>query len=487
MELTELLNSIKAIQVTGEVQRKDISAIYYDSRRVVNNSIFAAIKGYSTDGHKYIMTAINQGAAAVIMEDDNAVPDSIFTHSGTAKILVENSRKALAEVSSAFYKYPSKKIKLTGITGTNGKTTTSFILKSILENSGHKTGLIGTIANYIGDKKIESSLTTPESNDLNELLLEMYNQGCSHGVMEVSSHSLVLYRVYKIDFCTAVFTNITSDHLDFHGNFENYLSAKKMLFDELSDSSFALINSEERYSDVMISGSKGRKVVYGTAADADVRIKDVSFDLNGTKFMLGWKGKDYKIVTPLIGEFNAYNAAAAFAAGMVSGIDPEAAVEGIKQAVYVPGRFEVIGKGRKKAIVDYSHTADSLEKALTALRKISGSKEIVTVFGCGGDRDKSKRPVMGRTASELSDRVVITSDNPRSEDPHKIINDITTGINRENYIVIEDREEAIASAIRNSKDDSVILIAGKGHEDYQERHGIKSHFSDKETAEKYLN
>jgi UDP-N-acetylmuramoyl-L-alanyl-D-glutamate--2,6-diaminopimelate ligase len=487
MELTELLNSVKAIQVIGEVQRKDVSGIFYDSRSVVRNAVFAAIKGFSTDGHKYIMNAVNQGAIAVILEDDSAVPDDIFIHNSVAKILVENSRKALAEISAAYYKEPSKKMKVTGITGTNGKTTTSFILKSIFENSGYKTGMIGTIANYIGDEKIVSTLTTPESNDLNAMFLEMYSRGCSHAVMEVSSHSLVLERVYKVNFQTAIFTNITSDHLDFHGSFDEYLRAKKILFDNLDSSSYALVNSDDRNSDVMAGGSKAKRFVYGTSEKADFRIKDVAYDLNGTKFTLQWNGKDYPVNTSLIGEFNAYNAAAAFAAGVLNGIEPDAAVEGIKNTGYVPGRFEVIGKGRKKAIVDYSHTADSLEKALTALRRVSGNKEIVTVFGCGGNRDKSKRPVMGKVASDLSDRIIITSDNPRFEDPYQIIEDIKTGISSDKYTVIEDREEAIASAIKNSPEDSLILIAGKGHEDYQERNGVRSHFSDKETAEKYLN
>jgi UDP-N-acetylmuramoyl-L-alanyl-D-glutamate--2,6-diaminopimelate ligase len=486
MELTELLNSVKAIQVIGEVQRKDVSGIHYDSRRVVSNSVFAAIRGFSTDGHKYIMPAISQGAIAVILEDDSSVPDSIFMHRGVTKILVKDSRKALAEISSAFYKNPSGRIRLTGITGTNGKTTTSFILKSILENSGYKTGLIGTIANYIGEKKIISKLTTPEANDLNEMLLEMYTQGCSHGVMEVSSHSLILDRVYTINFNTAVFTNITSDHLDFHGSFEHYLAAKKMLFDQLESNSYALVNIDDKFSDTMIKDSKGEKYTYGISEGADFRIKNITYDLDGTRFELEWKDKNYAISTSLIGEFNAYNAAAAFAAGMMNNIDPDAAVEGIKKTMYVPGRFEVIGEGEKKVIVDYSHTADSLEQALKALRRISGNKEIVTVFGCGGNRDKSKRPVMGKVASELSDKIIITSDNPRFEDPFEIIKDITTGISSSNYTIIEDREEAIAAAVRNSSEDSVILIAGKGHEDYQERHGVRNHFSDKETAEKYL-
>jgi UDP-N-acetylmuramoyl-L-alanyl-D-glutamate--2,6-diaminopimelate ligase len=487
MELTELLNNIKAIQVTGEVQRKDISGIFYDSRNVVKGSVFAAIKGYNTDGHKYIMNAVNSGAAAVIMDDNSAVPDEVFMHSGVAKILVEDSRKALAEISSAFYKNPSQKLKMIGITGTNGKTTTSYILKCILETAGYRTGLVGTIANYIGNTKAESKLTTPESNDLNAMLLEMYEHGCKYCVMEVSSHSLHLQRVHGINFNTAVFTNITSDHLDFHGSFDQYLAAKRMLFDNLDESSYAVLNSDDKSSNEITGNSKARNVTYGKSENADYRITDVEYDLEGTRFRINNQGKTYEINTVLIGEFNAYNAAAAFTTAAMNGIWPDLITDGIRKTKHVPGRFEVIGSGNKKAVVDYSHTADSLEKALLALRSLSGGKKIVTVFGCGGDRDKTKRPVMGKIASELSDKVIITSDNPRSEDPFKIIDEIKKGIPKNNYSVVEDREEAIRTAIKDSPEDSVILIAGKGHEDYQERHGVRKHFSDKETAEKYLN
>jgi UDP-N-acetylmuramoyl-L-alanyl-D-glutamate--2,6-diaminopimelate ligase len=487
MELTELLNSIKAVQVIGEVQRKDISGIFYDSRKVVKGSVFAAIKGFNTDGHSFIMSAINQGASAVIMEQDRVVPDEIFIHNGVTKILVNDSRKALAELSTAFYKRPSEKINMIGITGTNGKTTTSFIIKSILENAGYKTGLLGTIANYIGSRRIDSKLTTPESNDLNEMLLNMYEEGCSWCVMEVSSHSLMLKRVHGINFRTAVFSNITSDHLDFHGSFENYLSAKKILFDDLQNNSKAVLNIDDANSLEIIKESKAEQYFYGVSKGADYQVRNISYDLGGTSFAIFNNNKEYNIRTSLIGEFNAYNAAAAFASASVNGIETDTIIEGIKNTPYVPGRFEVIGKGIKKAVVDYSHTADSLEKAITALRKIAGGRQVITVFGCGGNRDRTKRPVMGSIASELSDRVVLTSDNPRFEDPFNILKDITGGIYKDNYSLIENREEAIAYAIRSSADDAVILIAGKGHEDYQDKNGVKNHFSDKETAEKYLN
>jgi len=487
MELNELLNIVHAIQVIGEVQRKNIAGIFYDSRKAIQNSVFVAIKGYNTDGHKFILDALNKGAIAVVLEDKNAVPDEIFIHEAKAKIVVHNSRIALAELSNYFFKEPSKKLMLVGITGTNGKTTTSYFLKNIFETAGYKTGLMGTIANYIGDKKLESKLTTPESNDLNEMLLAMYYHGCRYAVMEVSSHSLELKRVTNLHFSEAVFTNITSDHLDFHGSFENYFKAKKILFDSLSPESFVICNADDKHGMSIIKDSKAEKFFYGTSSNADILMKNIHYGLQGTSFEIIYKKNSFPVSTSLIGEFNAYNACAAFAASVQIGIDEENALKGIKTAKHVPGRFEVVQNGKKKVIIDYSHTADSLQKALEAVKKINKDKNpIYTVFGCGGNRDKTKRPVMGKIASELSDKVFVTSDNPRFEDPFIIIDEIKKGIAKNNYEIIENREEAIRKSIETSEDTAVILIAGKGHENYQEIKGIRNHFSDKETAEKYL-
>ncbi len=487
MELTELLNSVHAIKVIGEVQRRDVSNIQYDSRRVSKNSVFVAIKGFKTDGHKFVIDAINNGAVAVLVEDDVAVPDDLILRSQIAKILVKDSRKALAELSKGLYQDPSHRLKLIGVTGTNGKTTTTYILKYILQNAEHKTGLVGTIANFIGETKIESKLTTPESNDLNSFLSDMIRENCSHAVMEVSSHSLVLNRVYGLNFSIGIFTNITSDHLDFHNTFDEYLSAKKILFDNLSSDSAAIINSDDKSSMNIVKDSKAKIYQYGMSENADYKIKNISYDLNGTNFTITNNGKDYKINSSLIGTFNAYNTTAAFAAADVLGIEKEKIVESIKTAPQVSGRFEVLGKGAKKVIVDYSHTADSLEQALQAIRAIVKYEyKVITVFGCGGDRDKTKRPEMGKIATELSDQVFITSDNPRTENPFSIIEDIKKGITKNNYSVIENREEAIKQAILTSPEKSVILIAGKGHENYQEINGVRNHFSDQEVAGKYL-
>ncbi len=487
MELTELINSVKVISAIGEIQRQDVASIVYDSRKVEKNSVFVAIKGFTTDGHKFILQALSKGAIAIILEDNFAVPDEIFIHQKAAKILVHNSRAALAEISNYFYKEPSKKLKLIGITGTNGKTTTSYFIKNIFEEAGFKTGMIGTISNFIGSKEIKSTLTTPEANDLNLFFNEMLNEGCSHAVMEVSSHSLVLNRVSNLTFSAAVFTNITSDHLDFHKDFDSYLKAKKILFDNLSVSAFGVYNADENNSTRLIQNSMARFHSYGKASNADFILSDVNYDLSGTNFQLAYHNESYPVSTSLVGEFNAYNAAAAIAVTVLLGVNFKTAIEGIKNTKQVPGRFEIVGENNKKVIVDYSHTSDSLEKALQAVHKIvKKSVPVYTVFGCGGNRDKTKRPIMGKIASDLSDKIFITSDNPRSEDPSKIINDIKSGITKNNVEVIENREEAIKSAIQNAEDDAVILIAGKGHEDYQEINGVRFHFSDKEIAQKYL-
>ncbi len=487
MELTKLLNSVNTIQVSGIVERKDINSVVYDSRKVKKNSLFVAITGFSTDGHKYITEAINKGATAVILENNNALPEEIFTHSNVTKILVKDSRAALAEVSNSFFHQPSSKLNLIGITGTKGKTTTSFFLKNIFEKAGYRTGLVGTIANYIADKQIYTSLTTPESCDLNELFYEMLKENCSHAVMEVSSHSLVLNRVKNISFKASVFTNITSDHLDFHKTFDEYFAAKKILFDSANQDSFVIYNKDDVSWQKLIADTKAKCFSYGKTTICDFQLDNVEFDLDGTRFTIKRKEKIYNFSTKLIGEFNAYNATASFATAVSLGINPDVVVEGINSTPQVPGRFEAIRKNKKTVIIDYSHTSDSLEKALLALKNITkDSRPIYTVFGCGGNRDKTKRPVMGKIASELSHHAIVTSDNPRFEDPLEIIKEIIAGISKTNFEIIENREEAIKYAIKISEPDAAILIAGKGHENYQEIKGVRNHFSDKETAEKYL-
>jgi UDP-N-acetylmuramoyl-L-alanyl-D-glutamate--2,6-diaminopimelate ligase len=487
MRLTELLNGVTAIQVTGNVRDNKITGIEYDSRKVKNDSVFAAIKGFNVDGHKFIPDALNSGAIAIILDNEGNVPDELYKHGGAAKILVSDSRSALAEASDFYFGHPSTKLNLIGITGTNGKTTTSYIIKNILETAGYKTGLLGTISNFIGDKKNNSKLTTPEANDLNEMLLQMVNEGCEYAVMEVSSHSLALKRVHSLYYSSAIFTNITAEHLDFHHDFESYLNVKKILFDGLDINAVVVYNYDDYNTKKVLKDCKAKRYSYGTLSGSDFLIKHIEYDLNGTSFIINYDATDFKITTSLVGEFNAYNATAAFAITKLHGVQEDQIINGIKTTPQVPGRFEVINKENKKVIVDYAHSADSLEKALKIVNNLnSDDAKIITVFGCGGNRDKLKRPQMGKIASELSNELIITSDNPRNEDPYKIIEDIKSGVVKNNFNVIENREEAIKHAILNNDDNSIILIAGKGHEDYQEIKGVRTHFSDREVVEKYL-
>jgi UDP-N-acetylmuramoyl-L-alanyl-D-glutamate--2,6-diaminopimelate ligase len=487
MKLAEILNKVKVIQVIGNAELKDIETITIDSRLVKKNSLFFAITGFKNDGHKFIQEAINQGVAAVVMQNANAVPDQIFAHTGCVKIVVEESRKSLAEFANIFYGEPTKQLKLIGITGTKGKSTTAFYVKNIFEHAGYKCGLIGTIANYIGDREVKTMLTTPQSHELNYLFAEMLREGCTHCVMEVSSHALRLNRVDYMNFASAIFTNITSDHMDYHKTFDHYFDSKKMLFDFIPESGAIVYNADDENGKEIVKNSSAQKISYGTKNNSELKIKNIEFDLEGTHFELTWNGKTYCAATGLVGHFNAYNAASAFGIAVANGIQPEVAIEGINTTPQIPGRFEVVGMKNKKVIIDYSHTSDSLKQALTAVHHIvKNERPIYTVFGCGGDRDRTKRPIMGEIAGTMSDRVYVTSDNPRTEDPYIIIDEVIAGIKTNNYRVLENREEAIRSAIFESEDNAVILIAGKGHENYQEVNGVRKHFSDKETAEKYL-
>ena len=487
MELTKLINSVHTVQVAGEVERKDINGIFYDSRKVKHGSLFVALSGYRTDGHRFVLDAISKGAIAVIIENDSIIPGEIFTHNNVTKILVRNSRRALAEISNAFYKNPSETLKLIGITGTKGKTTTAWLIKHILAVAGYKSGLLGTIANYIGDQKLPASLTTPESCELHELFQKMIKQECTYAVMEVSSHALSLDRVYGLNFRNAIFTNLSLDHLDFHETLDKYFEAKNILFRSLSEDAFAIVNGDDEKTNAVLAATPAKKLVYGQKSGADFRISDIKLGLSKTEFILHYQNKPYAIESKLFGVFNTYNIAAAFASAMCNGIAPEVIIEAIASAPQVPGRFEVLSNGKKQAIVDYAHTPDSLQKTLENIRLIIGNtRPLVTVFGCGGNRDTTKRPVMGKIATELSDSVIVTSDNPRREEPNAIIEDIVKGITKTNYIVNPDREEAIRQAIKKSEENAVILIAGKGHEDYQILGETKHPFSDTLIAQNEL-
>lgn len=487
MLLSSILNNIHTMQVVGSPELVEITKLSIDSRENLEEAVFFAIKGFKVDGHKYIPQAVSNGAYAIVVDHDDKEIDQLLSSNKIVKILVQDSRRALSQFANSFYNFPSKKLNLIGITGTKGKTTVSYYVKTIFENSGRKTGLIGTNKNMIGSEVISTKLTTPEAHTINQLMDKMVKAGCTDCVMEVSSHALELYRVADLDFNAGVFTNITSDHLDFHSTFENYLSAKKIFFDQLSKESTVIFNKDDQNYEALVKDCKASAISYSIGNSADLEIKNVNYTLDGTSFNLTYKENSYKVKTKLIGQFNAYNAAAAIGASLSSGISIEKSIEGIYKTPQVPGRFEVLSSGNKKVIIDYSHTADSLEKALNAIRHIvKNDREVYTVFGCGGDRDKTKRPIMGKIAEKLSDFTFVTSDNPRTENPMSIINEIEKGMSLQKQKVIEDREEAIKSAIEQSPDDAVILIAGKGHENYQEINGVRNYFSDKDTVKKYL-
>ncbi len=485
MRLNEILDHLTVIQLTGDFFAKEITGIYYNSAKVTKDSIFVAIKGYKTDGHLYALDAYSKGAAAVIVEDLHSIPDEIFRRSGQAKIVVADSRKAMAQLAAAYYGFPSKKLRLYGVTGTKGKTTTTFFIKRILEKAGHKTGLIGTIANMIGEEIIPTDLTTPESVELNALFSRMVNEGCTAAVMETSSHSLFLKRTYGLDFDGAIFTNLSSEHRDFHETMDDYASAKKILFDGLKTGAPAVYNIDDEYGCFISKDTEGRKISIGKLG-GNYRLENISFDFSGTSFTIDHNGIKTDLKTSLVGEFNAFNAAAAYALMVESGFDKDLVAEAIAETPQVDGRFELIKKGEKKVLIDYAHSPGALEQVLLSINSLAGESPVYTVVGCGGNRDRTKRPVMGKIASEMSAKAVITSDNPRDEDPDEIIKEVVAGIEKENFIVESDREEAIKKAILESPDNAIILVAGKGHETYQIVKGVKSHFSDREVAEKYL-
>lgn len=471
----------------------EINRLRYNSKLVEPNDVFFAIRGFKTDGNKYIDDAINKGALAVITDMKNSnVKQSVYH--------VNNCRKTMAEMSNAYYDFPSRKMKMIGVTGTNGKTTISNIIDHVLQMYDKKTGLIGTNGNYINKKFLKTEYTTPESVELNELLDKMYKESVECVTMEVSSHALAMKRVYGLEFDTAVFTNLTPEHLDFHNTIEEYFDAKKILFDSMksvnakNNRTFAVYNSDDRYGNDIVSNTGSDRVSYGFG-NAAYTIDNLIMSFKGMSFNMlapvNGNGKSrINIETKLTGRFNVYNILAAAAALRTMTVPYDVIRQGIMEFEPVDGRFNQIKLSSGAiAIIDYSHTPDSLSKALTTIREIMESGKtkgrIYTVFGCGGDRDKKKRPVMGDIAVKNSDEVIITSDNPRTEDPYNIIEDIKKGISSNNYKVEENREKAIELACRDAKENDVVLVAGKGHETYQEIMGMKYHLSDKEIVQKF--
>ena len=497
MLLGHLLPGVRVIKLFlahygGPAQTHDIqiTGVQYDSRKVAKGNVFVAVRGTEVDGHRFVQNAVTAGAAAVVVEDEGAAPDALMLHAGVCKLLVPDTRAALAAMSRNFYSDPSRSLRLVGVTGTNGKTTTTHLVRAILEASGERAGLLGTIEYRIGDEVRPATHTTPESLELNGLLSEMVRTGCTAAVMEVSSHALAMKRVDGLRFQTAVFTNLTQDHLDFHGSMDAYLDAKRILFKTLDPSATAVTNADDPSGIAIVEGTPARVLMYGTGERADVRATDVTLGVQGCGFTMTAVGMSGTVASPLTGQFNISNILAAAGAGIALGLPWEAIRAGIASVRSVRGRFEqVVAPQGWTAIVDYAHTPDALENVLRTIHSVkpAGAGRVITVFGCGGNRDAGKRPIMGRIASALSDLTIVTSDNPRGEDPGAIIAQIVAGVATGRDVQVEpDRRSAIRMALEAAVRDDVVLIAGKGHENYQVIGTTRSHFDDREEVEAFL-
>jgi UDP-N-acetylmuramoyl-L-alanyl-D-glutamate--2,6-diaminopimelate ligase len=475
--------------VTHDVE---VSAIACDSRRVHRGDLFVAVRGTDADGHRFAHDAITSGAKVVVLEDDAAVEDSFCMHTGAVKVVVPDTRKALSAIAAAYYGHPGDRMTLVGVTGTNGKTTTSSLVHGMLSRHSGAAGLIGTIEYKIGGQTFPATHTTPGPLELNCLLAEMLAAGCGSAVMEVSSHALDQRRVDGLRFKVAVFTNLTRDHLDYHATMEAYFDAKASLFTGLDAGAAAVINTGDEWGRKLAGISAGRVLTYGFDDAADLRASDVRLSTGGTRFTIAFGSDRAEVATPLVGKFNVENILAAALTGLALGIPFAAVADDIAAFRPVRGRFEPIAApGGWTVIVDYAHTPDALEKTLTAIREAfpEGARgRIITVFGCGGNRDRKKRPEMGRIAASLSDVTIVTSDNPRDEAPEMIIDEIAAGIGPGLEFRREaDRAAAIRMAAGMARRGDIVLIAGKGHEEYQVIGKEKVPFSDRKAAESAIN
>lgn len=481
MLLKQLLEAVEPLTANGNLEI-NIESICYDSRQAQPGSLFVAVQGYKTDGHQYINNAVASGAVAVVLEKEVTVPSDITV------VKVADSRKALALLADKFYKHPSKSLTMVGVTGTNGKTTTTHLIAAIWRKLGIRPGVIGTIHNLIGEKVLPVNNTTPESLDLQKILAQMVEEGVQGVAMEVSSHALALNRVAGVEYDMAVFTNITQDHLDFHGTMEEYLAAKSKLFTK--GIRYAVINADDPAAEQLKQVSQGKVYTYGIDQPCDIQAKDIIVSAKGVSFTACGPWGEHHLNLKLTGRFNVYNALAAYTAGMALGASGELVKAALEEVPGVAGRFELVDQGQDFAVVvDYAHTPDGLENILTTARQITSGR-LITVFGCGGDRDRTKRPIMGEIAARYSDIPVVTSDNPRTEEPEKIIEDVLEGVNKisspENYLVICDRREAINRAIELAQKGDVVVIAGKGHEDYQIIGDTKYPFDDRLIAKEAI-
>lgn len=474
-KLSEILYKVHTKALSGNTD-VDITDVQIDSRKVGKGSLFVAVRGAAADGHRFIETAIAQGAAAVVCEE---MPPQ---QEGITYVQTGDSAEAAGQLAHNFYDQPTSRMKLVGVTGTNGKTTIATLLYKLFTSLGYKCGLVSTVENQIAGKIIPSTHTTPDTISLNGLLKQMADEGCTHAFMEVSSHAVHQKRIAGLQFAGALFSNITHDHLDYHKTFDEYIKAKKGFFDGLPSSAFAITNADDKRGQVMLQNTAAKKYSYSLKAVADFKGKILENGLSGLVMTVN----DQEVHFRLIGEFNAYNLLAVYGAAICLGEDRNAVLQHLSNTTGAEGRFDYLisTKDRIIGIVDYAHTPDALVNVLETIKKLKqGHEQVITVVGCGGDRDRTKRPVMGEVACEHSDKVIFTSDNPRSEDPLKILEDMETGLSsaaKRKYVAIADRKQAIKTAVNMAGPEDIVLIAGKGHEKYQEVKGVKHHFDDKE-------
>jgi len=462
VKLGELLQKSEVL-AAGAPLDLEVTGLNYDSRTLKPGELFVAVKGLVVDGHRFLPQVQEKGAAGAVVMDTGNLP------AGLPWVRVKDTRRELSRLSARFYDYPSRRLKVIGVTGTNGKTTTTFLIEKILTDGGFAAGLLGTISNRVGNRELASSRTTPESLDVQRLLAEMVQAGADYGVMEVSSHALALNRVEDVNFEAAVFTNLTQDHLDFHPTMDDYRRAKVRLFEMLDPDQPALINLDDPNAPYFLKAKRGVALGYGFSPEADFRAENLKTGLKGSCFDLRYPGGRITVQLNTPGKFSVYNALAAFGLTFSQGLDPQGIARSLAHYPGVPGRFQVLPTARPFAVVvDYAHTPDGLDNVLKTIRDFVEGR-VITVFGAGGDRDRSKRPLMGERAGSLSDYVLVTSDNPRTEDPLKIIQDILPGLKRTGtpYLAEPDRRVAIAKALRLAGPGDVVLIAGKGHETYQ--------------------
>lgn len=488
--LKDIISTLDVQQVQGD-QNVSIQDITADSRAVKLNSLFIALDGATVDGHNYIDKAVAAGAVAVIVSKPVTVPDDVCV------ITVSDTRQAMMVCVPYFFDYPANRMRMVGVTGTNGKTTTTHMIRHILKAQGHKVGVIGTVHIMIGDTSYPIHNTTPDVVDLQHILHQMVQENVEYCVMEVSSHALALGRVSGVEFDTAVFTNLTQDHLDFHKTFENYLAAKCKLFEQVSasdqvkDNKGAVINIDDSYGHRVMEKTTAPTITYSTLGKGTLNASDVHMSTKNSQYTVNYKGESYPVSMNTTGLFNVYNTLAAIGACLQEGISMEAIDTALKTFSSVPGRFELIEEGQDFAVVvDYAHTPDGLQNILETAKAIKENR-IIIVFGCGGDRDATKRPIMGRIAAEYGDKIYVTSDNPRTEDPVQIVKDVEVGVKEAlrdgtSYEVIVDRRKAINHAIHDAKAGDIVIIAGKGHENYQILKNETIHFDDREEARKAL-